>query len=354
MAETLIAEARIVVGDANLLVDRLCSHFGDHARVSRDGPAGRIDSVYGVAHLDPGDGGLRLRIECPGESAFFLVKTSLVEHVFEFADSPQITWTGHGAGAGAVPYFREMTVVAARTLTPRMRRVTLAGDVGHFAQGGLHVRLLMPPAGRVPAWPVLSPEGRLTWATGADAVTARVYTVRQIDAGQGTLDLDVVVHDGHDTPGSSWALAAQPGAVVGLMGPGGGDFPPGRRFLLAGDETALPAIARIVGALPAEAAATVLIEVADAAEEQPLPSAATLSVCWLHRGSAEAGTTRVLEDAVRGQGLPAGDDGFVWIACEHTAARSLRNWLRRDIGFDRQRQTVAAYWRRGARGDAVE
>jgi len=101
--------------------------------------------------------------------------------------------------------------------------------------------------------------------------------------------------------------------------------------------------------LPADARASVLVEVADAAEEQTLRSAAPLDVTWLHRG-----TGRTLEDAVRAQTLPVDDpDGFVWIACEHTPARNLRNWLRREVKFDRQRQTVAAYWRRGARGDEV-
>jgi len=349
MAESLVAEARIVVADPAGLAGRLCDHFAGHASVSRDGASGRIDSVYGRADLMPADGVLRLRIECPSEQAFFLVRTSLVEHVFEFAAEPRITWTGHGAEAGTVPYFREMTVVAATALTPRMRRVTLAGDVGHFADGGLHVRLLMPPAGRPARWPVLSAEGRLTWPAGDDAVVARVYTVRRVDLARGTLDLDIVIHDGTDTPGSTWARQVQPGAVVGLMGPGGGDLPPGRRLLLAGDETALPAIARIVEALSARAQATVLIEVADAAEEQPLHSAAELDVRWLHRDAGD-----MLEAAVRGQVLPPDDpEGFVWIACEHAPARSLRNWLRREIGFARERQTVAAYWRRGASGDQV-
>ncbi len=349
MAEPLIAEARILVRDAGALVEKLCAHFGEHATVSRDGAAGRIDSIYGIAVLEPVEDAVRLRIECPTEQAFFLVKTSLIEHVFEFADGPRVTWTGHGIDAGTVPYFREMTVVSATTLTPHMRRVTLKGDVDHFACGGLHVRLLMPPAGRAPRWPRLSPEGRLIWPAGADAVVPRVYTVRRIDVARGTLDLDIVIHDGADTPGSTWALTVAPGAVVGLMGPGGGDVPPGRRLLLAGDETALPAIARILEALPGHAHATVLVEVADAGEEQPLQSAAAFDVTWLHRGAA-----RTLEAAVRAQALPVDDpDGFVWIACEHTPARALRNWLRREVGFDRERQTVAAYWRRGARGDAV-
>lgn len=349
MAEPLVAEARIVVADPAALAERLTDHFAEHATVSRDGTSCRIDSVYGRADLLAADGVLRLRIECPSEQAFFLVRTSLVEHVFEFATEPRITWTGHGTEAGTVPYFREMTVVASTALTPRMRRVTLAGDVGHFARGGLHVRLLMPPAGRPPRWPVLSPEGRLTWPAGDDALVARVYTVRQIDGAAGTLDLDIVIHEGTDTPGSTWAQQVQPGAVVGLMGPGGGDLPPGRRLLLAGDETALPAIARIVEALPAGAQATVLIEVADAAEEQPLRSAAALDVRWLHRDAGDR-----LEAAVRRQALPPDDaDGFVWIACEHSPARSLRNWLRREIGFARERQTVAAFWRRGASGDAA-
>ncbi len=73
----------------------------------------------------------------------------------------------------------------------------------------------------------------------------------------------------------------------------------------------------------------------------------------LETGPVTGRIQRAGPDAVRAQALPRGEDGYVWIACEHGAARSLRNWLRRDVGYDRDRQLVAAYWRRGAAGDDV-
>ncbi|CAH1650884.1 Fe(3+)-hydroxamate ABC transporter permease FhuB [Hyphomicrobiales bacterium] len=79
----------------------------------------------------------------------------------------------------------------------------------------------------------------------------RVYTIRAIDHARKELAIDVVLHD--DSVGSNWARNAEPGDRAGLLGPGGGDVIPADWYLLCGDETALPAIARIAAELPAGA-----------------------------------------------------------------------------------------------------
>ncbi|MFD2032421.1 siderophore-interacting protein [Ancylobacter dichloromethanicus] len=207
------------------------------------------------------------------------------------------------------------------------------------------------PAGRDPVWPHAAPDGRTLWPTGADALTPRVYTVREVDIARGEIVIDVVQHAGAATPGADWARRARPGDRVGLLGPGGAGLPPARRYLLAGDETALPAIARMVAALPAEAQAVVRLEVADAREQQKLPSAARLDVQWLHRDGAGPGTVDLLERSVRAIDIPSGaDDLHVWAGCEQKTARALRRHLTRERGLAKCRCAIAAYWRLGHPG----
>jgi NADPH-dependent ferric siderophore reductase len=117
-------------------------------------------------------------------------------------------------------------------------------------------------------------------------------------------------------------------------------------YLLAGEETALPTISRWLEQLPAGARAIVLVEVADAAEEQPLPSEADVSLRWLHRGGAPPGTTDLLEHAVRGLQLPAGD-GYVWVGGEAGCLRPVRRYLIRELGLNPEWVEVDGYWKRG-------
>ncbi len=156
----------------------------------------------------------------------------------------------------------------------------------------------------------------------------------------------------HDMPGASFASCARPGDYVGMTGPGGGSIGDADWYLLAGDETALPAIARILEELPAGKQATVRIEVVDARDEQPLLSSATLDVEWLHRGAAEPGTSRLLENAVRAIDWPDKRVRvFAWAACEYRSFRAIRTYLRRERDLSRDEHLVVAYWRRGSSGD---
>ena len=111
--------------------------------------------------------------------------------------------------------------------------------------------------------------------------------------------------------------------------------------------------------LPAHVRAIVRLEVANAGEEQPLPTRAALDLLWLHRNGAPAGTSPLLERAVRAVELggqnPVGEDSvgekpFVWIGCEQATARSLRGHPARDRKRGKERRLVAAYWLRAYQG----
>lgn len=357
MAETarpLTAFAEIALEEPQDMLSRLCAYFSEHGSVRLEGRRGRIETMFGDADLVAGARALTLVAKGRDEVALAYVKLSLAEHILRFAgaEQPRIAWQGDGAAGSPLPYFREMTVLETRQVTPLMRRITLGGDnLARFAAGGLHVRLLLPGEhGATPAWPVTGEDGRPRWPDGAARPHARVYTLRRIDAAAGEVDIDFVLHEG-DHPGAGFARHAAPGERVGMTGPGGGFIPQADWMLLAGDETALPAVARILERLPAATRAVVRMEIADPAEEQPLPTAADLDLQWLHRGCAPAGTTTLIEDAVGAIAWPEADRSvFAWAGCEHRSFRALRGHLRGERGLERESHLVAAYWRFGVAG----
>jgi NADPH-dependent ferric siderophore reductase len=159
------------------------------------------------------------------------------------------------------------------------------------------------------------------------------------------VEIDFVLHG--DGPAATWAATAAPGAVLGVAGAGALGDRPAAAMLLAGDETALPAIHRILGNLPPTTRGVVLVEVAGPAEEQPLPAPPGMTVRWLHRNGTGPGETTLLPDAVAALDRPEGDDVFVWVGAESGAVRSIRSDLRGRWGLGRSQHHAIGYWRRG-------
>lgn len=336
--------------NAATMLDEVCEHFVEHAEVQRDGDAAVLKSEAGTAHMRIDDGRLLIDLACPSEDALQMSRTMLAEHLFYFAgDEPfELSWSRPAARA-RLANLHEATVVSALDVTPNMRRVIVAcADVMPFIGGDMHVRLLVPPKGRPPVWPGLHDDGRIAWPEGEDALLVRVYTIRAVDIARKELWIDFLQHPapGLATPGADFARDAEPGDRIALIGPGGGDLPQAERILLAGDESALPAIARIAAEVPADTHLTAIIEVADVAEEQPLPTAGSLEVRWLHRKTYPSGVRNVLAQATM-EAIEAVDgETFVWAACEREDIRLIRAALK-GRGHDRKRMYVAWYWERG-------
>lgn len=237
-------------------------------------------------------------------------------------------------------------------VTPRMARVTVAGDeLVDFPAAGTdqNVMLYFYPDGVVLPDPLTLESARAKWSQVRPMT--RTYTIRRHDPSTGEIDFDFVVHGSHGLA-SAWAQRVQPGDQVIFVGPSPAYQPDSGagRYLLAGDETALPAIAAILRALPAGAPATVFVEVADTAEEQPLPTEADAEISWLHRDGRPAGANDLLECAVRAASLPAGTTD-AWVAGERSAVLAVRRHLLEERGFPRHRVRPTTYWRHGQSGN---
>jgi NADPH-dependent ferric siderophore reductase len=173
----------------------------------------------------------------------------------------------------------------------------------------------------------------------------RTYTVRSFDAPRRELTVDFVVHGTSGVAGP-WAVAARPGDSLFVRGPGGAyaPDPDADWHLLVGDESALPAIAAALEALPAQARGHVVLEVPGPESRLALTAPDGVSFGWLHTGSGTVGDR--LLDAVRGIELPLTDvQAFVhgeagWVA-------QVRRLLRVDRQLPGRRLSISGYWRLG-------
>ncbi|MEI2414774.1 siderophore-interacting protein [Orrella sp. JC864] len=181
---------------------------------------------------------------------------------------------------------------------------------------------------------------------------ARTYTIRRYDAAAREMDLDFLLHG--DGPAARWAQHAQAGEDIELAGPRAGFArAPGAAWqLMIGDATALPAIASMLESLPAGDRALALIAVRDAAEEQPIETAAQLQLRWVHvQDGTPASTGHALEQALHAAALPDGPVQ-VFIAAESSAVRGLRALFPRQgesrPGWDVVQMHATGYWKQGA------
>jgi NADPH-dependent ferric siderophore reductase len=183
----------------------------------------------------------------------------------------------------------------------------------------------------------------------------RTLTVRRADPAAREIAIDVVVHGEHGAAGL-WAATAEPGQPVYLMGPSGAYAPdPAADWhLLAGDETALPAISVALEALPANAIGQALIEIAGPEDEIPLTAPPGVRVDWIYRGGRadligedRAGDFAPLIEAVKSAPwLPGQVHAFVHGEAQ-AVMHNLRPYIRKDREVDAKWASISGYWRRG-------
>ncbi|MEW9550344.1 siderophore-interacting protein [Nonomuraea sp. NPDC050783] len=238
-------------------------------------------------------------------------------------------------------------------LSPHMVRVVVGGDgLADFRTSGLtdhYVKIVFPHEGVEYPRPFSVKACRETlprevWPR------LRTYTVRAWDPYARELTLDFVVH-GDEGLAGPWAERAAPGDEVFLLGPGGGYAPDPEAgwHLMAGDESALPAIAASLEAMPHGALAHVFVEVEGPEDELKLGTVAEAHITWLHRRDRPVGEKLV--EAVRELEFPDGDV-HAFVHGEAGFVKELRHHLRLERGVPLSRLSISGYWRRGVDDEA--
>ncbi len=230
-----------------------------------------------------------------------------------------------------------------------MVRIRVAGEALRgfgAAEPAASVRLLLPPAGHddvvLPEW-----NGNEFLFADGSRPPLRTFTPLRIRREMGAMDLGVVLHDGGVA--STWAASARVGDTLALSGPGRGYVvdPDARHYLLAGDETALPAITELIEVLPGAARVDVNVELADPRGRLALPEREGMEVHW-HDLNAGARPGDALVAALSGLTFETG--ARIWAAGEAAAMQRIRRLLG-DRGLARSQVVVRGYWKRGSAGD---
>ncbi len=302
----------------------------------------------------------------------------------------------------------QVQVRAVTRLTPSFVRVTFTGaELDRFADNGddQRINLILPGPTGEPLTPPATVGGSQDgpgddgseddgwyahWLALPDELRnpVRTYTARRVRSEQREVDVDFVLH-GDGGPASRWAASVVVGDPAQLAGPNrrhagptratGWNPPPGApTLLIAGDETAVPAVASILERLPATARGMVLIEVPEPEDVLPLNGPAGVRIEWVARNGNGHGD--LLSAAVRelATGLLAGaldasrdlahvndfdDDAdelwdvpepleqpasapiYAWLAGEAGCIAGLRRYLVKDLGLDRRSVAFMGYWR---------
>jgi NADPH-dependent ferric siderophore reductase len=273
-----------------------------------------------TAKLVPDATGVTIEISSPEQRLLQTLQGSLTELFEECLLCPK--WDEVAEGALA-PGMSLMQVASVTRRSPGFTRVRLEGhDAERFGTGSYHFRLLIPRRGRPPCWPRIAASGRTVWPEGDDSLHRPCYTT--VAYGENWLEFDIFHHAG--SPTSTWVAEDPTGRTIGIIGPGGGACPEGADLVLFGDETALPAIIRMLQDAPGKVRAFVKANPQDLCElaDDPRVTAVT-----------------DLMDALSAMEIDPG--AYVWFAGQADQAKAARAYLL-DRGLNKRDFTSAAYW----------
>ena len=248
-----------------------------------------------------------------------------------------------------LPPRRRVVIREIKRLTPRTRCLRLHGPtLKGFEIGapGAHVKLILPgPGSEVVPEPVGYEGRRAIFAEGAITPFLRTYTPLRYDSTQCSLDIEIVLHD--DSPVADWLQRARVGHEIIVAGPRGGWNPPqdGDWYLVAADETGIPAAAQVLRALP-DQPVSVFFAVRHSTELRSLQGVDDSRPQWRYAGPSADRPGHVLEEAVRSFPLPAGK-GYVWVALESGAMQRIRDYLLHTAGMPADRMVTRGYWKLG-------
>lgn len=246
----------------------------------------------------------------------------------------------------------EATVTGRRQISPDLVRLSMNSPafVGKELQFTDHdIKLLFVPEDADYSWPFDIEQIRAEQPRNMLPIT-RTYTLINLDSETGDFDVDFVTHGDSGLAGP-WARKAGVGDKLGFLGPGGAWGPTAEyeHFVLAGDESAAPAISAGLKHLPEGTTATAYIEIEAEDRKFELPTREGVEIHWILRNGATHGTE--LSHAVREAGIPEGRKTSWFIHGVAEMIKELRRFLFVESEIPKKDVSISGYWRIGMTED---
>jgi NADPH-dependent ferric siderophore reductase len=253
---------------------------------------------------------------------------------------------------------RPQAVLAVRgreQLSPHTVRITAGGPgfealrMNEFTDKYAKILFVDPALGLTPPYDLAALRESLP---PAQQPVTRTYTLRRADPQGQELTIDFVVH-GDEGIAAPWAARAEPGDILTMSGAGGAyrPDPASDWHLLAGDESALPAICSALEALPDDARGLAYLETSDPGEYLDAKPPAGVEVVWLHRPHPGSQPHLLADAVLAGPWLPGRADVFAH--GERESMKAIRAALKTRLG-DGDQVSLSGYWAAGRTEDAFQ
>lgn len=226
---------------------------------------------------------------------------------------------------------RSARVARILQISPNVRRITFAGDA-----------LRNLPVMKAAQWVKLF----VPSITDPHSKAGRVYTVRHHRPEAGEIDIDVVLHESGGQLSQWVERIARTGDAVEIAGPRGGhaiEVQPDW-MLLAGDASAMPAMASMIEHAPENTHIRVLLTLHSREDEQALPHKANVSITSALASHTD--NSRLLALLAK-QPIPGNRTGLLWVAAEAAVAQKARSYLAMNLSGGRIKSHCVGYWKRG-------
>lgn len=327
----------------SILIEEL-SDFGnvlhhDEKRLTLQVGIGIIDSVIS------GDS-ILVSIQSDTVANLHMLRESVNHYAEEHMGFRALTWSDEkDIEAGTLPpNCRVATVTGAYWFSNSFIRITLRAErLESYTHVGIHFRLGIPPKDKPPVWPHLSAKGKTIWPKGEDMLHTPAYTSVTVNPEVNELVFDVYAHNNGDT--CAWAIGLIEGTdnrkEVLLSGPGGNWTPPSDNLIIAGDETALPAIRRTLETAKPTDNITAFIEMATPEDFVKATEHIDHFITRLARSeglSAKQSLLNLTPEECKGR--------FIWFAGEKSDATELRQVATEQWKTPKDKKYIAGYWTR--------
>lgn len=345
---SISAIANIELEETSHLIDLFKDGIKQHGLEFKINAKGVLScpTPLGMISLLASDNSIELKIEADTQDKLYILQQEITEYLTSFDTrlEDKFNWNNKTYEVGSYPpNLHETTVVSCEKVSPSFYRLVVhATDVHRLAVTAIHCRLMLPaiPSAKV-VWPTIDEKGKTIWPKGEDKLHNPVYTIRSIDIEQGLIDFDIFIHDGGRT--YEWAKTLKKDTKLAMIGPVGSFIPQADWMLLSGDETAIPAIYRILKDGRRNMSGQVLIEIEDESSIMPLDIPTGMTLKWFYRSSDQSS---LMLDEILSLRAPADTDFYYWFAGEKQTSRQLKEHFKENLKLDKSQFYAASYWKK--------